>query len=205
MLTHSLLEKKYKALHQCVIACFKRITRLWNSRYANCSTSNNTNVVHQELYTNREITFPVRSGTRPDLPDFAVLGILVRAMTSQGHRTIRKWCSPSLNGYSFSRQMFMAMEAVGAQSEGVTPRVPGNLSEYCLLLITSDFVESLSILFRHNAHMTDFQLKWYLIWCTKNFQDLKTKYSVEMWWYLIDIFPRKDNVRCHYNGLNKGT
>ena len=33
------------------------------------------------------------------------------------------------------------MEAVGALSEGVILRVPGNLSEYCLLLITSDFVE----------------------------------------------------------------
>ena len=35
------------------------------------------------------------------------------------------------------------MEAVGALSEGVILRVPGNLSEYCLLLITSDFVERL--------------------------------------------------------------
>ena len=59
--------------------------------------------------------FTVRSGTRPDLPDFAVLGILVWAMTLQGHRTICKWCSPALNGYSFSRQMFMAKENGGSR------------------------------------------------------------------------------------------
>ena len=52
------------------------------------------------------------------------------------------------------------MEAVGALSEGVILRVPGNLSEYCLLLITSDFVERLRF---DLAHMTDFQLKLYLI------------------------------------------
>ena len=102
-------------ISMCVIACFKQITRLWNSRYANCSTSNETNGVHLDLYTNSEITCTVRSGTRPDLPDFAVLEILVWAMTSQGHRTIRKWCSPAFNGYSFSRQMFMAKEDGGSR------------------------------------------------------------------------------------------
>ena len=71
--------------------------------------------VHQELYTNSEKIYTVRSGIRPDLPDFAVLGILVWAMTSQGHRTIRKWCSPALNGYFFSRQMLMAKEDGGSR------------------------------------------------------------------------------------------
>ena len=71
--------------------------------------------VHQELYTNSERIYTVRSGIRPDLPDFAVLGILVWAMTSQGHRTIRKWCSPALNGYFFSRQMLMAKEDGGSR------------------------------------------------------------------------------------------
>ena len=158
--TFIIVREIWGAISICVIACFKQITRLWNSRYANCSTWNETNGVHQDLYTNSDFMLTVRSGTRPDLPDFAVLGILVWAMTSQGHRTIRKWCSPAYNGYSFSRQMFMAkedggsrrakhvrcswprrMEAVGALSEGIILRVPGNLSEYCLLLITSDFVE----------------------------------------------------------------
>ena len=70
---------------------------------------------NQDLYTNSDFMLTVRSGTRPDLPDFAVLGILVWAMTSQGHRTIRKWCSPAYNGYSFSRQMFMAKEDGGSR------------------------------------------------------------------------------------------
>ena len=141
--TFIIVREIWGAISICVIACFKQITRLWNSRYANCSTWNETNGVHQDLYTNSDFMLTVRSGTRPDLPDFAVLGILVWAMTSQGHRTIRKWCSPAITGIpshvrcSWPRRM----EAVGALGEGVILRVPGNLSEYCLLLITSDFVE----------------------------------------------------------------
>ena len=112
--TFIIVREIWGAISICVIACFKQITRLWNSRYANCSTWNETNGVHQDLYTNSDFMLTVRSGTRPDLPDFAVLGILVWAMTSQGHRTIRKWCSPASNGYSFSRQMFMAKEDGGS-------------------------------------------------------------------------------------------
>ena len=96
--TFIIVREIWGAISICVIACFKQITRLWNSRYANCSTWNETNEMK-----------------RPDLPDFAVLGILVWAMTSQGHRTIRKWCSPAYNGYSFSRQMFMAKEDGGSR------------------------------------------------------------------------------------------
>ena len=102
-------------ISMCVIACFKQITHLWNSRYANCSTLNNTNGGSPRVIYQQWNNCTVRSGTRPDLPDFAVLGILVWAMTSQGHRTIRKWCSPALNGYSFSRQMFMAKEDGGSR------------------------------------------------------------------------------------------
>ena len=113
--TYSIVREICGTISMCVTACFKQITRLLNSRYANCSTLNNTNGVHQELYTNSERIYAVRSGIRPDLPDFAVLGILVWAMTSQGHRTIRKWCSPALNGYFFSRQMLMAKEDGGSR------------------------------------------------------------------------------------------
>ena len=113
--TYAIVREICGTISMCVIACFKQITRLWNSRYANCRTPNNTNGVQPRVIYQQWNEYTVRSGTRPDLPDFAVLGILVWAMTSQGHRTIRKWCSPALYGYSFSRQMLMAKEDGGSR------------------------------------------------------------------------------------------
>ena len=164
--TFIIVREIWGAISICVIACFKQITRLWNSRYANCSTWNETNGVHQDSYTNSDFMLTVRSGTRPDLPDFAVLGILVWAMTSQGHRTIRKWCSPAYNGYSFSRQMFMAKEDGGSRRAKRRSNTSGAWKSLRVLSPFNHirFCGKTKISFGHtNAHMTDFQLKLYLI------------------------------------------
>ena len=81
------------------------------------------------------------------------------------------------------------MEAVGALSEGVILRVPGNLSEYCLLLITSNLWKrsKTKILFSPD----DGFFNWNYIWSLY----LYTTSMLQMEWFLIDNTLRNVSVR----------
>ena len=135
-----------------------------------------------KIYINSDFMLTVRSGTRPDLPDFAVLGILVWAMTSQGHRTIRKWCSPAYNGYSFSRQMFMAKEDGGSRR---AKRRSNTSGAWKSLRVLSPFNH---IRFCGKAHMTDFQLKLYLIHIIIINHNARCRYKSQCTHSLLNFF-----------------
>ena len=99
-----------------------------------------------------------------------------------GLRTIRKWCSPAYNGYSFSRQMFMAKEDGGSRR---AKRRSNTSGAWKSLRVLSPFNH---IRFCGKAHMTDFQLKLYLIHIIIINHNARCRYKSQCTHSLLNFF-----------------